>query len=381
MMLLWVASALAGSFIVAIREDGGAFSGAVPRVTVTDAAGNAARIDMQDGGTTVDKRAGDAVWTGDSGSVGAGPYTLLITDGGDVRVWKGSFAAAGTDPVVLRVSAQTGGVLTELGEHDVAVGDAPPVSPTSEAPSANPAPPGEPMADGTGAPAGAPQPTGDGGQGGGGNAGGGGGGGGGNAGGGAPNAGPGDAGPSGGVSAVTTDVGSFFEELLSSDPFQALGAGPRAGAWALVIGVFAWVLAGARRFSAAAIDALPGPLPPVAVRGVVPMDGEWDAFVRTLAGPFRVILVGAGNPGVVPGGTVFPLGTGRVPVDDVVALYAHLTPTGPPIAVVIVGGLVGDDGPGDQAAVELLGTRLPKDAVAYVFASAASRRSSSASAS
>ncbi len=364
-MLLWVASALAGSFIVAIREDGGAFSGAVPRVTITDAAGNAVRIDMQDGGTTVDKRAGDAVWTGDSGSVGAGPYALLITDGGDVRVWKGSFAATGSDPVVLRVSAQTGGVLTELGEHDVSVGDAPPVSPTSEAPSANPAPPGEPMPDGTGAPAGAPQPSGDAGQGGGG----------------APNAGPGDAGPSGGVSAVTTSAGDFLEELLSSDPFQALGAGPRAGAWALVIGVFAWVLAGSRRFSAAAIDALPGPLPPVAVRGVVPMDGEWDAFVRTLAGPFRVILVGAANPGVVPGGTVFPLGTGRVPVDDVVALHAHLTPTGPPIAVVIVGGLAGEGGPGDQAALEDLGKRLPKEAVAYVFASAASRRSSSATAS
>jgi hypothetical protein len=65
-------------------------------------------------------------------------------------------------------------------------------------------------------------------------------------------------------------------------------------------------------------------------------------------------------------------------VDDLIALLHHLEPSGPPLALVIVGGVEGTGGTRGEAALAELGERLPADGVAYVFADAASRRSTSA---
>lgn len=353
-MILLVGAALAGSLVVAVREDDTAFSGAIPRLTLTDSAGSPTQIDLNDQGSAPDLAAGDHVWTGGSKEIGAGPFVLLLTDGGDMRVWKGAFTPAAGDPAVLSLAMASGGKVTQLEASVLpfgalsAGGDASPAGreatggPSEPPPSgqvtepgpaiaapgepngATPAPEGEPA--GASPPSGAPAPQ------------------------------PGSAAP--GAAAPTAGDGA---------PFVSLGEGARVAAWALFVAAAAWVLAGARRFTAAAVEPLAGPVPALEARGVVTMDGDWAGFVRTLAGPFRVLLVGESGAGEVPGGTVFVLGPGRVAVDDILAMMAHLERSGPPVIAVLVDAIEGRGGVVGEAALAELGQRLPRDAVVYVF--------------
>ncbi|GDX79784.1 hypothetical protein LBMAG42_15950 [Deltaproteobacteria bacterium] len=359
-MILLFGAALAGPLVVVVREDDTAFSGAIPRLTLTDADGTSSQIDLNDQGSAPDEAAGDHVWSGGSKAIGAGPFVLLLTDGGDMRVWKGSFTPATGDPAVLSLAMAAGGKVTQLDAATLpfgalaASGESSPTGRATSGAPAEPPPSGQvtdaaPAAAAPGEPNGAtPAPEGaasgaQGGQEG------------------PPPQEPGSAESQGGshtTAAPTTSEG---------DPFVALGDSARVAAWALVVFTAAWVLAGARRFTAAAVEPLAGPVPALEARGVVTMDGDWAGFVRTLAGPFRVLLVGESNPGEVPGGTVFVLGPGRVAVDDILAMMAHLERSGPPVIVVVVDAIEGPAGVTGEAALAELGRRLSREAVVYVF--------------
>lgn len=349
-MILLVGAALAGSLIVVVREEDTAFSGAIPRLTLTDAGGTVTQIDLNDQGSPPDQEAGDNVWSGGSKDIGVGPYVLLLTDGGDMRVWKGSFTSEEGDPAVLSLAMASGGKVTQLdastlpfGSLVVSSGSSPSGRASTGGP-AEPPPTGQvtdaaPTAAAPGEPKGAtPAPEGA-------------------ASGAQPNP-PASAG---------APPQSAAPSAPDGDPFVALGDTARVAAWALVVVAVGWVLAGARRFTAAAVEPLAGPVPALEARGVVTMDGDWAGFVRTLAGPFRVLLVGESNPGEVPGGTVFVLGPGRVAMDDILAMMAHLERSGPPVIVVLVDEIEGSAGVTGEPALAELARRLPRDAVAYVF--------------
>ncbi len=349
-MILLVGAALAGSLVVVVREDDTAFSGAIPRLTLTDTDGTASQIDLNDQGSAPDQAAGDHVWSGGSKAIGAGPFTLLLTDGGDIRVWKGEFSAAAGDPAVLALAMATGGKITELGSSTlpfVSLAASSDTSPSgrattggpAEAPASGQVTDAAPQVAAPGEPNGAtPAPEGE------------------DAGAAEPN-----------EPQATPNPGPTASSGGEGDPFVALGDSARVAAWALVVMAAAWVLAGARRFTAAAVEPLAGAVPSLEARGVVTMDGDWAGFVRTLAGPFRVLLVGESNPGEVPGGTVFVLGPGRVAADDILAMMAHLERSGPPVIVVLVDEIEGPTGATGEAALAELARRLPREAVVYVF--------------
>lgn len=321
-MILLCATAFAGSFVVVVREEDHAFSGAIPRLTVTDDAGTLAQVDLNDIGSNPDLKAGDSVWSGGNTSLSGGKLSVLLTDGGDHHVWKGVFQPVAGDPQVLFLSAADAGVITQLEASVLAFSalTASDAGPKDPAPAGSPG--GQPAAP---SPEAAPAPAGD---------------------------------PNGAAAPPTAPT---------LDPFISLGGPERVAAWGFVAAAIAWVLAGSRRFTPAAIEPLPGAVPTLEGRGIVPTGGDWAAFVRTLAGPFRVILLGASDPGTVPGGTVFVLGPGRATVDDVVAMLAHLDHSGPPVVVVLLGEVEAAGGLAGEAALLELGRKLPSSAVVYAF--------------
>ena len=342
-MILLCTAAFAGSFVVVVREEDHAFSGAIPRLTVTDDAGTAAQVDLNDNGSNPDLKAGDSVWSGGNAALSGGKLSVLLTDGGDHRVWKGVFQPVAGDPQVLSLSAAAAGVITQLEASDLAFGTLAAGDPGPEDPAPASAPNGQPAAA-------SPEPS-------------------------PPQAAPGEpsgAAPPSGTEGKAAAAGGRSVAASSStaptlDPFSVLGAPARVAAWGFVAAAIAWVLAGSRRFTPAAIEPLPGAVPTLEGRGIVPMGGDWAAFVRTLAGPFRVILLGASDPGTVPGGTVFVLGPGRAAVDDVVAMLAHLDHSGPPVVVVLLGEVEAAGGLAGEAALLELARKLPSSAVVYAF--------------
>lgn len=342
-----LATAFAAPLVVVLREDAAAFSGAVPRVTVTDAAGAVAQVDMQDGGGAPDAVASDKTWTGSATSLGPGPYTLMVTDGGDQRVWKGSYAASG-DPASIQLALAEGGAVVELASGALpftaaAVAAAssttapPPLSgdPAASAPGPGDAGPGDPGAQ-EGVPNAAPPGAPGGEQG-------------------DPGAKSGD--PGGGASPeAATDGGAAGSTDVGL-----------AAAWLAVVLGAGWVLAGARRFTAAALEPLPGRLPELGGKGVILRDADWRPAVRAFAGPYRILLVGGADPGPVPAGTVFAMGPGAVSIDEVVAMLRHLDGNGPPLVLVVVGELMGRTGARGTAALDELGRALPRGGTAFVY--------------
>ncbi|MSQ00291.1 MAG: hypothetical protein EXR71_00175 [Myxococcales bacterium] len=353
MILLCLAAAVAAPLVVALREDAGAFSGAVPRVTVTDAAGAVAPVDMQDGGVAPDAVARDKTWTGAVTSLGSGPYGLTITDGGDQRAWKGSYSASG-NPASIQLALVEGGAVVELASGDLPF--------TSAAPAAEPTTPPPPPASGD--PAAAAPGPGDGWPGG-------------------AEAQPGPEGEPGGAggepkAAAPGDPGvaeggdpaarpSAAVDAAAEPAFTTAANAGQTAAWMVVVLLAGWVLAGARRFTAAAVEPLPGRLPELGGKGVVLRDADWRAAVRAFAGPYRILLVGGADPGPVPAGTVFSLGPGAVSIDEVVAMLRHLDGTGPPVVLIVVGEVLGRTGAHGTAALDELGRALPKGGTAFVY--------------
>lgn len=314
MLLLLLGVAAADDVIVVLRESGSAFNGAFPRVTITDAAGVAVAVDPQDGGAPPDQEAGDAVYAGAGRNLGAGPYQIKITDGGDMRVWTGEVEAVGVPPAVL-VDLAPGGVLTALGAGAL---------PYREAVEGSEGDGGAPSDGGQGGqPSSAPA---------------------------APGA-PGGAGQKGGGAPERASTSSRVDVALTPTPARAM-------AWLALVVAAGWVLAGSRRFTAAAIEPLDGDSPPLRP-GLAEADGDPVLTVRRLAGPCRVLLVGALDPGPIPAGTVFSLGPDLVAVDDVVAVVRELHGKGPPVVVLVVGDVVADRGRAGLEALRTLSAALP----------------------
>lgn len=342
-------SAFAAPLVVALREDAGAFSGAVPRVTVTDAAGLVAQVDMQDAGSPPDAVSGDKTWTGSAASLGSGPYAVTITDGGDQRVWKGSYAPGG-DPASIALALAEGGAVVELAPGALPF-TAPAAAASTSAPQAGSADPsasapgpGDAGPDGAEA-----QPVAGGDPGGAGSE-------------------PRTAAPGapGGAPPGNPGAQPPPESAAPAEPDSGAGAG-EAAAWLVVVGLAGWVLAGARRFTAGAVEALPGSLPELGSKGVVLRDADWRLAVRAMAGPYRILLVGGVDPGPVPAGTVFSLGPGAVSIDEVVAMLRHLDGTGPPVVLIVVGDVLGRTGARGTATLDELGRALPKGGTAFVY--------------
>lgn len=324
MILALVATAWADPVILVLREDDRAFNGAFPRGTLVDAAGTSVPVDPQDGGAAPDAVRGDGIFTGAAEGLGAGPYLLRVTDGGDRRVWSGTFPLVG-DPPALLVSVQPEGVITALAAGELAYG-APSgagATATAGAPPAGDAPPGAAATPGDDNPPSEAPASGG--------------------------AGPGAAPPNSSPSS---------SDPAADEPFSA-DAAARAVAWLLLVVAAGWVLAGSRRFSLAAIEAVPGESPPLRP-GLARAEGDWRVLVRRMAGPARVLLVGAHDPGAVPAGTVFSLGAGPVEVAEVEALVGALAPSGPPLVVVLVGGPLVSGTERGAAAEARLADRLPR---------------------
>lgn len=129
-MILWTAIAAASSLVVVIREEDRAFSGAIPRLQLTDAAGRGSNVNLGDQGSAPDETAGDGIWTGETRDAGSGPFSLLVSDGGDALRWTGSFSPEG-DPAVISLRVAPGGVIGALPRGELAwsppkAGDLPP---------------------------------------------------------------------------------------------------------------------------------------------------------------------------------------------------------------------------------------------------------------
>ena len=164
--------------------------------------------------------------------------------------------------------------------------------------------------------------------------------------------------------------------------------------WIAALGTLAWALA-------ARFGPVPRSLPGVATalpgRGRVCVRGEVAALVRALVRTHRVVLVGpvpdglahdgAEDPGEalrrgagpppspedhgkepLPAGALFPVGPGRVAMEDVLAVVGALQGRGAPLVVLIAGPLEssGTDG-AHRAAARRLAGYLPAGVVLYDF--------------
>lgn len=304
-MILLCAAAWGAGLLLVVREQDGAFNKAIPRAQITDAAGKTANLNMIDQGTAPDKVAGDAVWTGETRDAGAGPYTLLISDGGDVLRWTGTFAGAGDEPSVVTLQVAPGGAISELP-----IGTLPYTEPT-----------GLPLA---AAPLSAEQTV------------------------------------SGTASATPTTPTSTTSAFTVS---TAAASVTRILAWSGLVAALAWLATGSRRFDLVAVEARPGRRLPLPGRGVVRVRGDAARLVRGLAGPCRVIVVGDVGTAEVPDGTVFDVGAGRARIEEVVAAARQLERQGPPLVIVLTTPL--DTPP--EGALERLAAALPRGVVAYAF--------------
>ncbi len=143
--------------------------------------------------------------------------------------------------------------------------------------------------------------------------------------------------------------------------------------WFAALGTLAWALA-------ARVGPVPRSLPGVAAalsgRGRVCVSGDIATFVRALVRTHRVVFVGPLPQGFdseegaasFPAGSVFPVGPGRVAMEDVLATVAGLEGRGAPLVVVIAGALEGGGPDGDpRAAARRLAGHLPQGVVLYDF--------------
>ena len=149
--------------------------------------------------------------------------------------------------------------------------------------------------------------------------------------------------------------------------------------WFAALGTLAWALA-AR--VGPVPRSLPGVAPALSGRGRVCVSGDIATFVRALVRTHRVVLVGplprdfipdeedpdARRGASLPAGSVFPVGTGRVAMEDVLATVSGLEGRGAPLVVVIAGPLEGGGPDSDhRAAARRLAGYLPPGVVLYDF--------------
>ncbi len=153
--------------------------------------------------------------------------------------------------------------------------------------------------------------------------------------------------------------------------------------WLAALGTLAWALAA--RLGPVP-RSLPGGAPALPGRGRVCVRGDVGALVGALVRSHRVVLVGPlpagladegdeepgpsihGTEGGLPAGSLFPVGPGRVAMEDVLEVVGGLQGRGAPLVVVLAGPLEGGGPDGaHRAAARRLAAHLPPGVVLYDF--------------
>ncbi len=307
-----------------VRDGEGLLAGA-PQVAVADASGKSSAIGVTDDGTEADMSGGDGVWSGAGRDLVGPEYDVTLTDG--ARTWVGRLTAPNPREPTLSFAPTAEGGLVLVDAR-----------PPSSGP--NPGAGGGP---GAGGDPGAPAPGEGGERGGSGPSGG--------AGTGAHHAG-------GQASSGTVAGGEGLAEWLGSRSYL--------GGWLGALALLGWLLAGGHR-GAADPSAVPGARPRLRGEGLVWVEGDSERLVRALAASCRVVLAGRPPAIEVPHGTVFPVGPGRVAIDDVLASLKALRGRGTALVVVVTGRVEGAGGLSHRAALEALASRIPHGIVVYVF--------------
>ena len=101
--------------------------------------------------------------------------------------------------------------------------------------------------------------------------------------------------------------------------------------------------------------------------------GDPAPLVRALARSRRVLHVGAAPTGDVPAGMLFPLGPGRVTLEEVRAAVHALEGLGPPLAVVVSGALEARSGRARLEALRRLRAALPEAVPLFAFGDGAAQ--------